>query len=667
MKVALYSLLRSRPTPERLAKTLVYLGVIPQSSVRDYDFYSLDYESYPTVEAMIRDYCRRQPTSPVEGLLIEACKKLDELRKRAKGKELLQEAVESYLAQGIPLPEAVAYVVSEPSLLASANVTPKQAVEWGLEYVLSISPELAGEYLNQAKRLLYLNKSELHLTAKEIATMIAELRKKLKEAPPRKEKPLIPPKYLAILKEFQTWARETMPPAMETLTKILSKDILSETGYRMNPDEAPAELGRKIPILTVYWALTNAPQIETLLRTYPEYVVQTLDRFRSFYENVIEGSRVLARLGTSAYMPSLALSSVRRAIASSVFNTIMTAYKQRLRLLEMNSKLTPEQRRELKRSYTETAMKLLELSDYFVPGTLDTYKILFENELENEVIPKGLVKIPALEHPSEKLEILKHLLSKAKTPEERKSILRKYLGEEAFRRLEETGIKVDGQVRFYNGNLLYRVEAVKLGEGWIDLIPLAVFLWYEPSTGRYYLETFRAGKPIMQLVTLPEFYRWLSKNLSISVPVQSPSLPGVSPPAVKVSKRQEALVRKILEEEAWRHERNVNMMENFGEAIRGFEAEFQFAKTTFPNVVEEILKGQNPIENLQRFLQAIRVIWTYDTMKNRPPCVPNIDTLRQAVEFLRSKGVPPGSKKFGDNVVREVTSYANYCTFVEPI
>ncbi len=663
MSVALYQLLRARPTPERLAKTLVYLGVISPSEVHDYDFYSLDYMSYRTVEEMINDYCRRTPTSPVEGLLIEACKKLNELRSRAKGgKELLREAVENYLRQGIPLPEAVAYVVTEPAMVEGAGLTPEGAVSWGLEYVLSVSPSSAKDYLITAKRLLYENKAGLGLTAKDIANIFARLKKELQKAPPRKEKPIVPPKAMLILKEFQQWARETMPPAMITLTKILSKDLLREEGYRMNPDEAPAELGKKIPILVVYWALGDLPQAEALLRTNPEYVEKVLDRFREFYENVIEQSRVLARLGTSAFIPTTSLSSVRRAIATSIFKTIMTAYKNRLDELSLREELTPEQKRELRRRYTEVAMKLLELSDYFVPGTSETYRLLFENEVE--IVPRGLVKIPALEHPTERLEILKQLLSRAKTPEERRALLQKYLGKEGLKKLEETGIRVDGQVRLYNNHLLYRVEAVKLGEGWIDLIPLAVFLWYDPETGRYYLETFRAGKSIMQLITLPEFYRWLSRNLSIPVPNATPITPGA--PAT-VSERQKALVRKILEEETWRHERNVNMLENFPEIVMGLEQEWDYAKRVFPEVVEKILKGQNPVENLQRFLQAIRVIWTYDMMRNKPPCVPTVKTLQEAVEYLTKRGVPPGSKKFGDNVVREITSYANYCSFVEPI
>ncbi len=662
MNVALYQLLRARPTPERLAKTLTYLEVISPSEVQDYDFYSLDYESYRTVEEMIRDYCRRKPTSPVEGLLIEACRKLDELRKKTKGKALLQEAVENYLKQGIPLPEAVAYVVTEPAMIGSAGVSPEEAVKWGLEYVLSVSPSSAKDYLITAKRLLYENRTALRLTAKDIATIFAKLKKELEKAPPKKSKPIIPPKYLMILKEFQQWARETMPPAMTTLTKLLARDLLKDEGYRMNPNEAPAELGKKIPILVVYWALEDLPQVEDLLRTNPGYVEQVLDRFREFYENVIEKSRVLARLGTSAFIPSTSLSSVRRAIATSIFNTIMTAYRNRLEELKLHSELTPEQKKELKRRYTEAVTRLLELSDYFVPGTSETYRVLFEEEAE--IVPRGLVSIPALEHPSEKLEILKQLLARARTPEEKRKVLEKYLGKEGLKKLEETGIKVDGMVKLYNGHLLYRVEAVKFGENWIDLIPLSVFLWYDPTSGRYYFETFRAGKSIMQLITLPEFLKWLAKNLSIPVPVSSPAIPGVSAP---VSKRQEALVRKILEEEAWRQERNVNMLENFGEAIAGFEAEMDYAKRTFPLVVEQILKGQNPVENLQRFLQAIRVIWSYDVMKKKPPCVPTMKTLREAVEYLQKRGVPPGSKKFGDNVVREITSYANYCSFTEPI
>lgn len=667
MNVALLKLLHSRPTPERLAKVLVYLGVVRPSEVYDYDLYSLDYESYRTVEEMIKDYCRRTPREPVEGLLIEACRKLREMRGRERGTELLESAVESYLSQGIPLTNAVAYVVADPSMIKSAGVTPEEAVKWGFEYVLRISPESVGEFIATAKKLLYENKTQLGLTAKDIANIFAKLKAEMKKAPPKKEKPLMPVKYMAILKEFQQWAKTSIPPAVSTLAKLLAKEILQEEGYRMNPDEAPAELGRKIPILVVYWALEDMPQIEELLRLYPEYVAEVLDRFRDFYENIIEQSKVLARLGTQAYIPNMALSSVRRAIATSIFNTIMTAYRNRLRELELLGEVSPEEKRRLKKSYTETIMKMLELSDYFVPGTLETYKLLFESELENEIVPKGLVKIPALEHPSEKLEILKQILSKAKTPERKREILRKYLGEETLRKLEETGIKVDGQVKLYNGHLIYRVEAVKLGESWIDLVPLAIFLWYDPSTGRYYIETFRAGKSIMQLITLPEFLRWLMKNLNIPVPRTAPiTLPGTSPIS-PVTKRQEALVRKILEEEAWRHERNVNMLENFGEAIAGFEAEYSLARATFPEVVEGILKGQNPVENLQRFLQAIRVLETYQHMKNKPPCIPNLDTLRQAIEYLRSKGVPPGSKKFGDNVVREITSYAYYCSFVEPI
>jgi len=154
-----------KPTPERVAKTLVLLGAISPSEVEDYDWQKLDYYPFRTVYDMLVHYARTLPTNKEEALLARAGAEVmrwklkpTETEERA---ELLRQ-VDDYIRDALEHPEQYGATSAEEVVEQLANdeefarrlgMTPE---EWARHV-----RELAKEYLPPAPEELPKLEAEL--------------------------------------------------------------------------------------------------------------------------------------------------------------------------------------------------------------------------------------------------------------------------------------------------------------------------------------------------------------------------------------------------------------------------------------------------------------------------------------------------------------------------
>lgn len=706
--IALYQLLNARPTPERLAKVMVYLGIIKPTEISDYDWKSLDYQSYRTVREMILDYCRRQPREPVEGLLIEACQKLRQTKPESvtAGEAFVNE-VEQLEAQGYPPEIAVAYTATDPEFLERTGISLEKALRMAVGYAEERGLDLKQLKID-LKRALYYYSRELGIKAGDIPKLLREAFEKPVKVEVRKSLP-----KLCLRKEIEKY-RETMQlelgqkfNAIVGFAYTVASHILRKKHLPPSPEKAPVMAGEEIPILVVYWALTDNPRVYELACIKPKYVMKVLGDFSKIAKFLTQ-----VRAGKNVYTLSEkdALSLMARAILLSAKDMIRKLRETNVRVSGVSEQEWRKMMSDKIRSIYAKAEELLKIADEFVPGVYSMYLdelrniIAEQTEYNLRVPPENMMKVPSLqETPTEILATIENALMGAGSEREAEERLSRILTPKQLTLLKEYGLRVDGEVRLYKDHLLHLVEAVNIpGYGWINLTHYNIFLWYDPLTGRLYLEESRYGKNYLKQVTYPEFLNWLMKKLTIRIPtgtvppVGRTFQSGVPPYEQLTGEEREKILRKLMEsvpKEAPPVEEEIppgielpkapavpqappekpknwieEIEEIYGSTLKDFEWAWQTAIKYFPDVVQEIVKhNPKPLTNLKEFLIAIDSIRLAKLSKYIPGCAPTIKTVKEAIEFLRKHGILPTSPNFGTNMIREMSSYTNYCSFVEPL